>query len=157
MAAGLLPFQDQPAHPAFQGQAQQPFVAGNIDNFDPLVSETDGVSRVAGGDGHEGRAHCFDPGKLCFEVGIFSQGDEINRVGPRPHEAAETTEISLQLAPVPEAQGHGGEAAGLGHRQGEFGHIADPGHGPLDKGIGGAQLPGCRAIQKTPGRLRQVP
>ena len=76
VTAGLLPLQDQPAHPAFQGQAQQPFVASNIDNFDPLFPETDGISRVAGGDGHEGGADCFDPGKLFLEVGIFGQGDE---------------------------------------------------------------------------------
>ena len=38
VAAGLLSLQDQPAHPAFQGQAQQPFVAGHIDYLDVFFS-----------------------------------------------------------------------------------------------------------------------
>ena len=157
MAPGLLPLQDQPADPPFQGQAQQPFVAGNINYFDALCSQADGVSRVPGGDGHEGGADGLDPGQLFFQGGVFGQGDEVNRVGPGPHEAMQAAEISLQLAPVSEAQGNGGEAAGLGHRQGEFGDIADPGHGALDKRIRGAQLPGRRAVQKTPARGRDVP
>jgi hypothetical protein len=149
VAAGLVALANHVADARFQGELQQGLIRGDIHDADAALQQFFYGGEISSGDPDKTGSVLLYPGQMRFPEWVLGQGDDIHCVRACAHDLRQAYQPAITGLGIHQAEGDGGQSAGIGNLGGKLRGFGDRGHGALDKGVLDAHLPGYGAVQEA--------